>query len=86
MPAFYQRHERDTFGIHQAQQNWNGSEISKDTYDSWGRAEAAKLDMVYEVNYKKAKGERDQRSRSRSRSRDRENFSESEVWDRNEGW
>lgn len=38
IPAFYQkRHERDTFGIHQSQQNWNGSEISKDTYDSWVR-------------------------------------------------
>lgn len=84
LPAFYQRHERDTFGIHQAQQNWNGSEVSKDTYDSWGRAEAAKLDMVYDMNFKKPKGDRDQRSRSRSRSRDRENFSESEVWDRNE--
>lgn len=36
IPSFYQkRHERDTFGIHQSQQNWNGSEISKDTYDSW---------------------------------------------------
>lgn len=36
MPSFYQkRHERDTFGIHQSQQNWNGSEISRDTYDSW---------------------------------------------------
>lgn len=38
MPTFYQkRHERDTFGIHQQQQNWNGSEVSKDTYDSWVR-------------------------------------------------
>lgn len=83
MPAFYQRQERDTFGIHQIQQNWNGSEISKDTYDSWGRAEAAKLDMVYEVNYKKEVKVDRGRSRSRSRSRDRENFSEA-VWDRNE--
>lgn len=46
IPSFYQkRHERDTFGIHQSQQNWNGSEISKDTYDSWGRAEAAKHEL-----------------------------------------
>lgn len=83
LPAFYQRQERDTFGIHQVQQNWNGSEISKDTYDSWGRAEAAKLDMVYEMNYKKEIKMDRGRSRSRSRSRDREHFSES-VWDRNE--
>lgn len=84
MPAFYQRQERDTFGIHQTQTQWNGSEISKDTYDSWGRAEAAKLDL-YDGGYKKeAKAERErERSRSRSRSRDRENFSEA-VWDRNE--
>lgn len=81
IPSFYQkRHERDTFGIHQSQQNWNGSEISKDTYDSWGRAEAAKLDMY---DHKKEKMDREPRSRSRSRSRDRENFSES-VWDRSE--
>lgn len=81
IPSFYQkRHERDTFGIHQSQQNWNGSEISKDTYDSWGRAEAAKHDIY---DQKKEKIEREPRSRSRSRSRDRENFSES-VWDRNE--
>lgn len=79
IPSFYQkRHERDTFGIHQSQQNWNGSEISKDTYDSWGRAEAAKHDIF---EHKKDKNERE--PRSRSRSRDRENFSES-VWDRNE--
>lgn len=76
IPSFYQkRHERDTFGIHQSQQNWNGSEISKDTYDSWGRAEAAKHDIY---DHKKEKME----PQSRSRSRDRENFSE---WDRNEG-
>lgn len=83
MPSFYQkRQERDTFGIHQTQQNWNGSEISKDTYDSWGRAEAAKHD-IYDINYKKEmKNDRDH-SRSRSHSRDREKFSES-VWDRNE--
>lgn len=85
LPAFFQRQERDTFGIHQTQQQqqqqqWNGSE---DTYDSWGRAEAAKHDMVYEVNYKKELKNDRERSRSRSRSRDRENFSES-VWDRNE--
>lgn len=81
IPSFYQkRHDRDTFGIHQSQQNWNGSEISKDTYDSWGRAEAAKHDIF---DHKKEKNEREPRSRSRSRSRDRENFSES-VWDRNE--
>lgn len=82
LPAFFQqRQERDTFGIHQTQQQqWNGSE---DTYDSWGRAEAAKHDLVYEVNYKKELKNDRERSRSRSRSRDRENFSES-VWDRNE--
>lgn len=88
MPAFFQRQERDTFGIHQSQSQWNGSEISKDTYDSWGRAEAVKHEL-YEGNYKKeTKNERErererERSRSRSRSRDRENFSEA-VWDRNE--
>lgn len=79
MPAFVQRQERDTFGV----QNWNGSEMSKDGYDSWGRAEAAKLDMVYEGNYKKEIAVERERSRSRSRSRDREHFSES-VWDRSE--
>ncbi|XP_055923288.1 unconventional myosin-XV [Eupeodes corollae] len=80
IPAFIQRQERDTFG---ARHNWNGSEISKDTYDSWGRAEAAKLDMVYETSFKKEiQNDRD-RSRSRSRSRDRDDFSES-VWDRAE--
>lgn len=86
MPAFYQRQERDTFGIHQMQSQWNGSEMSKDTYDSWGRAEVIKHDL-YEGNFKKeTKTERErerERSRSRSRSRDRENFSEA-VWDRNE--
>lgn len=81
MPAFVKRQERDTFGAHQ--QHWNGSEISKDGYDSWGRAEAAKLDMVYESNYKKEVAVERERSRSRSRSRDREHFSES-VWDRSE--
>lgn len=80
MPAFVQRQERDTFGAHQ---HWNGSEMSKDGYDSWGRAEAAKLDMVYESNYKKEVIVERERSRSRSRSRDREHFSES-VWDRSE--
>lgn len=80
IPAFVQRQERDTFGAHQ---NWNGSEVSKDAFDSWGRAEAAKLDMVYESNYKKENIVERERSRSRSRSRDRENFSES-VWDRSE--
>lgn len=36
IPSFVQRQDRDTFGV-------------KDAYnDSWGRAEAAKLDMVYE--------------------------------------
>jgi myosin XV len=36
IPSFLQRQERDTFGV-------------KDHYnDSWGRVEAAKLDMVYE--------------------------------------
>lgn len=64
-----QRQERDTFGV-------------RDPYsqDSWGRAEAARVDMVYEGGYKK---EMLDRERSRSRSRDRENFSES-VWDRSE--
>ncbi|XP_037913894.1 unconventional myosin-XV isoform X1 [Hermetia illucens] len=80
IPAFLQRQERDTFG---ARHNWNGSDISKDTYDSWGRAEAAKLDMVYEKSFKKEIPNERDRSRSRSRSRDRENFSES-VWDRAE--
>lgn len=38
IPSFVQRQERDTFGV-------------KDNYnDSWGRAEAAKLDMVYETS------------------------------------
>lgn len=78
MPAFVQRQERDTFGAH-----WNGSEMSKDGYDSWGRAEAAKLDMVYDSHYKKEVVVDRERSRSRSRSRDREHFSES-VWDRSE--
>lgn len=82
MPAFYQRQERDTFGTHQTHQIWNGSEISKDAYDSWGRAEVVKHD-IYEVNYKKETKIDRERSRSRSRSRDRENFSES-VWDRSE--
>ncbi|XP_037809437.1 unconventional myosin-XV [Lucilia sericata] len=82
VPAFIQRQERDTFG---ARHNWNGSDDSKDAYDSWGRTEAAKLDMVYEKSFKKEvtnNHERD-RSRSRSRSRDRDEFSES-VWDRSE--
>lgn len=68
LPAFYQRQERDTFGTHQAHQNWNGSETSKDAYDSWGRAEAIKHD-IYEVNYKKETKINRERSRSRSRSR-----------------
>lgn len=82
VPAFIQRQERDTFG---ARHNWNGSDDSKNAYDSWGRMEAAKLDMVYEKSFKKEiknNHERD-RSRSRSRSRDRDDFSES-VWDRSE--
>lgn len=92
IPAFVQRQERDTFGTHQQQhqynhqqQHWNGSETSKDQFDSWGRAEAAKLDLVYETNYTKKDTQNvdRERSRSRSRSRDRENFSES-VWDRSE--
>lgn len=38
LPSFVQRQERDTFGV-------------RDHYqDSWGRAEAAKLDMVYETS------------------------------------
>lgn len=59
IPSFVQRHERDTFGV-------------KDFDDSWGRAEAAKLEAMYDPN-----------RRSRSHSRERENFSES-VWDRTE--
>lgn len=59
IPSFVQRHERDTFGV-------------KDFNDSWGRAEVAKLDAMYDPN-----------RRSRSHSRERENFSES-VWDRSE--
>ncbi|XP_053952311.1 unconventional myosin-XV isoform X1 [Anastrepha ludens] len=80
IPAFIQRQDRDTFG---ARHNWNGSDDSKETYDSWGRAEAAKLDMVYEANFKKEIKNERERSRSRSRSRDRDDFSES-VWDRAE--
>lgn len=80
IPAFIQRQERDTFG---ARHNWNESEIVKDTYDSWGRAEAAKLDLVYETSFKKDIASQRERSRSRSRSRDRDDFSES-VWDRAE--
>lgn len=59
IPSFVQRHERDTFGV-------------KDFNDSWGRAEVAKLDAMYDAN-----------RRSRSHSRERENFTES-VWDRSE--
>lgn len=59
IPSFVQRHERDTFGV-------------KDFNDSWGRAEVAKLDAMYDAN-----------RRSRSHSREREHFSES-VWDRSE--
>uniref|UniRef100_A0A182QI00 Myosin motor domain-containing protein n=1 Tax=Anopheles farauti TaxID=69004 RepID=A0A182QI00_9DIPT len=71
IPSFVQRQERDTFGV-------------KDSFmDSWGRAEAAKLDLVYETSFKKEMIIERERSRSRSRSRDRENFSES-VWDRSE--
>ncbi|EAA09422.5 AGAP005213-PA [Anopheles gambiae str. PEST] len=71
IPSFVQRQERDTFG-------------AKDSFmDSWGRAEAAKLDLVYETSFKKEMIIERERSRSRSRSRDRENFSES-VWDRSE--
>lgn len=83
LPAFFQRQERDTFGIHQTQQHhqqqqqhqqqWNDSE---DAYDSWSRAETG-------ATYKKDMKNDRERSRSRSRSRDRENFSEA-VWDRNE--
>ncbi|XP_067635341.1 unconventional myosin-XV [Eurosta solidaginis] len=80
IPAFIQRQDRDTFG---ARHNWNGSDDSKETYDSWGRAEAAKLDMVYETCFKKEIKNERERSRSRSRSRDRDDFSES-VWDRAE--
>uniref|UniRef100_W8AVX6 Unconventional myosin-XV n=1 Tax=Ceratitis capitata TaxID=7213 RepID=W8AVX6_CERCA len=80
IPAFIQRQDRDTFG---ARHNWNGSDDSKETYDSWGRAEAAKLDMVYETSFKKEIQNERERSRSRSRSRDRDDFSES-VWDRAE--
>ncbi|XP_075156063.1 unconventional myosin 10A isoform X1 [Haematobia irritans] len=80
VPAFIQRQDRDTFGV---RHNWNGSDDSKDAYDSWGRTEAAKLDMVYEKSYKKEMKNERERSRSRSRSRDRDDFSES-VWDRAE--
>ncbi|KAI8125545.1 Unconventional myosin-XV [Lucilia cuprina] len=83
VPAFIQRQERDTFG---ARHNWNGSDDSKDAYDSWGRTEAAKLDMVYEKSFKKESKNNHERDRSRSRSRsrmDRDDFSES-VWDRSE--
>lgn len=60
IPSFFvQKQERDTFGV-------------KDFNESWDRAEAAKLDAMYDSN-----------RRSRSRSRERENFSES-VWDRTE--
>lgn len=49
LPSFVQRQERDTFG---ARQSWNATaEDTKETnYDSWGRAEAAKLDLVYETS------------------------------------
>lgn len=71
IPSFVQRQERDTFG-------------AKDPFnDSWSRAEAAKLELVYETSFKKEVSIQRERSRSRSRSRDRENFSES-VWDRSE--
>lgn len=36
IPSFVQRQERDTFGVKEKYQ------------DSWGRAEAAKIDMIYE--------------------------------------
>ncbi|XP_055630321.1 unconventional myosin-XV [Toxorhynchites rutilus septentrionalis] len=71
IPSFIQRQERDTFG---AKELFN---------DSWSRAEAAKLEQVYETNLKKEAAIQRERSRSRSRSRDRDNFSES-VWDRSE--
>ncbi|XP_055590383.1 unconventional myosin-XV-like, partial [Uranotaenia lowii] len=71
IPSFVQRQERDTFG-------------AKDSFnDSWSRAEAAKLELVYESNGPREIPLQRERSRSRSRSRDRENFSES-VWDRSE--
>lgn len=60
IPRFLQRMDNDTFGI---KDNFN---------DSWGRAEAEKLNMMYDVD-----------KRSRSQSREREHFSES-VWDRTE--
>jgi hypothetical protein len=60
IPSFVQRMDKDTFGI-------------KDSYnDSWERAEAEKLDMIYDMS-----------KRSRSHSRERENFTES-TWDRTE--
>lgn len=38
IPSFVQRQERDTFGV-------------KEKYDdSWGRAEAARIDMIYETS------------------------------------
>lgn len=82
LPAFVQRQDRDTFGTHQ--QQWNGLDISIDSFDSWERAETGNIHMVYEESYKKEITiEPAGRSRSRSRSRDREHFSES-VWDRTE--
>lgn len=45
LPSFVQRQERDTFG---ARQNWNVTDVTKERFDSWERAESAKLDMVYE--------------------------------------
>lgn len=39
LPSFVQRQERDTFGVREHYRE-----------DSWGRAEAAKLDMVYETS------------------------------------
>uniref|UniRef100_A0A6B2EBK9 Putative myosin class ii heavy chain n=1 Tax=Phlebotomus kandelakii TaxID=1109342 RepID=A0A6B2EBK9_9DIPT len=80
LPAFMQRQERDTFG---PRPTWGVVDAGKDTCDSWGKTEAAKLDMVYETNFKQEISMERERSRSRSRSRDRENFSEA-VWDRSE--
>ncbi|GAB0087709.1 unconventional myosin-XV [Sergentomyia squamirostris] len=80
LPAFMQRQERDTFGVRHG--GWgSGGGNKENNFDSWGKAEAAKLDLVYETNFKKEMDR--ERSRSRSRSRDRENFSEA-VWDRAE--
>lgn len=59
IPSFVQRMDKDTFGM-------------KDSYDTWERKEAEKLNMIYDAS-----------KRSRSQSREREGFAES-IWDRSE--